>query len=263
MRLMALLVSLAAALPLFGAVAADVTLPVAGYLDLPHVEYSTELMLTNHRDALQYVQIDFIQDGRQAHVRGFALQPRESKFLPQVFAGGAGMSNKIGALRIRAVKDLELDEPESDPQGQIEANAYIVAEWAGRNGSSRQEVAGIPSDEYHAREAVFLGVRHSASGAYTNVGVVNMHPTETEKFYIHLQYQQPFAIDVPPLSLIQVRLPTPGSGARAVRVYPEWSLLDDPTRTTPWVAYASTVDNRSGDAYSGMRVPAAARYEIP
>jgi len=251
--LKSLLVALVVAVPLFAIPAPDVTLPVTGFLSLPHVEYSTEVMVTNHRDAEQYIIISFIQDGFESNIHAFPLGPRASKFLANPFGDGNGLMDRIGAMRIRTITSID---GQVDPQGQIEANAYIIADWAGRNGTSRQEVTSVPSSEYTAREAVFLGVRHSASGAYTNVGIVNMHPTQTEKFFVQFQFQEPVAYNVPPNSLIQVRIPSPGNGGRSVRVYPEWSLVDgEPARTTPWVAYASTVDNRTGDAYSGWRVP--------
>jgi len=33
--------------------------------------------------------------------------------------------------------------------------------------------------------------------------------------------------------------------------------------TTPWLAYSSTVDVQTGDAFSGMRVPATSMYDFP
>ena len=89
-----------------------------------------------------------------------------------------------------------------------------------------------------------------------------MHATETVTFYVQFQYQDPFPVTVPPLSSRQVRITGPGNGGRYVRVTPEWALTDEaPAHTTPWVAYASTIDSQTGDAFSGMRVPATSKYE--
>ena len=52
------------------------------------------------------------------------------------------------------------------------------------------------------------------------------------------------------------------AGERRPLVYPEWHSADGNTaRTTPWVAYASTVDTHTGDAYSGTRVAADSFFE--
>lgn len=261
-----LAVAVFATLPLFAAatVSNDILIPVVGFVDGNGVSYRTELVLTNHRDVLQYVSLSFIQDGHDSEFHVFALNPKETKFLPTAgFATGGGQNPKIGALRIRT---KAAGTGNDDGVGKIEANAFIVADRGrfGKDGSSRQEVAGIASSEYTAEEAVFLGVRHSlGTGAYTNVGVVNMY-AEPVTFYIRFQYSDPVALVVPPFSLRQIRIPGEGSGGRYVHVYPEWSIGEGtPTHTTPWAAYASTVDMQTGDAYSGMRVPSDTKFDFP
>jgi len=252
-------------LPLFaGLIGNDITIPVAGHAEGHGITYRTELTITNHRNVLQYVQLSFIQDGYDSRFYTFPLQPRQTHFLPTGgFATGGGFIPRIGAVRIRA---LTATEGGVDSGAKIEANAFIVADRGryGKDGSSRQEVAAISSDEYNAEEAVFLGVRHSiGTGAYTNVGVTNMS-AETVTFYVRFQYSDPVALEVPPFSLRQIRIPGEGAGGRYVHVYPEWSIGDGtPTNTTPWVAYASTVDMQTGDAYSGMRVPSDTKFRFP
>jgi hypothetical protein len=81
---------------------------------------------------------------------------------------------------------------------------------------------------------------------------------------VKFQFSEPIAVVVPPLSLRQIRLPGEGNGGRWVQVYPEWSIGNGPpARTTQWVAYASTIDTQTGDAFSGMRVPSATRFTFP
>lgn len=266
-RLAFLLLVVAVATPTFAAaIAADVTIPVAGYLVLPgELTYRTELTVTNHRDVLQYIRIDLVMGGFSHILRTFALQPLETKFLPEgAFPANPGFAGNVGAMRFTAIQPYHggASDPVADPTGLIEASGYVVAErgrFASR-GSSRQEVAGIPSSEYAAEEAMFVGVRHDEP-TYTNVGIVNLHATQTETFYVQFQYLDPIAVVVPPLSLRQIRIPGPGNGGRSVRVYPEWAIGDgEPVRTTPWVAHASTVDGYTGDAFSGTRVPIATTF---
>jgi hypothetical protein len=261
-----LLLALVSAVPIFAAVAADVTLPVGGYVvSANDLTYRSEITLTNHRDAVQYVIMEMIKDGAVQPRATFPMQPRETKFFEHgLLPTGGNRATNIGAMRFRAIQPFHGDgEPVADPQGQIEASSFIVAD-RGRfafRGSTRQEMAGVPSSEYHAREAVFVGVEHGIS-AYTNVGITNLHPTRTETFYVEFQYHTPVAVVVPPLTLIQVRVSQIPEGGRSVRVYPEWSLLDDTSgRETPWVAYASTVNKLTGDAFSGTRVPVGTTFE--
>lgn len=267
MRLTALAVLLlATSLPLFAA-SSEVTLPIAGYLKLsPDLQYRTEAVITNHGDKQQYVVMELIRDGRYDLFRGFSIEPHQTVFLPTagfVNWTPAFGNNLLGAVRIRSSagpSDLESD----DPSGRIEAKAYIVAERPLSRGSSRQELEGVPREDYYANETYFLGVRHSPNtGAYTNVGITNLHETETVTFYVQFQYQgEPAPVEVLPLSSRQIRIAAAGTAGRWVRVYPEWHAPDgNPARTTPWVAYASTVDTHTGDAYSGTRVPAGSFFE--
>lgn len=268
-RFATLLLILTAAVPLLAGIGADVTIPAAGVAQAPNdLTYRTELVITNHRDVAQYVMISFVQDGHDGPRHIFQLDARKTAYLQDgsFSTSTSPVANLIGALRIRALAgyDPDAENPTFDPQGQLEAEAFIVAD-RGRfasKGSSRQEVAGISSDEYQAEEAVFLGVRHSyGTGVYTNVGVVNLHPTQTETFYVEFQYGEPVAVVVPPSSMRQIRVSGQGSGGRYVRVYPEWAIGEGtPVRTTPWVAYASTVDMLTGDAFSGIRVPSTTKY---
>ena len=257
-----LVLALSATLPLFaGKIGNDITVPAAGFVDGNGVSYRTELVLTNHRDVMQYVSLSFIQDGYDSEFTVFPLNPRETKFLPSAgFPTGGGMTPRIGALRIRT---KSASNGNDDGLGKLEANAFIVAERGrfGKDGSSRQEVAAIASDEYTAEDAVFLGVRHKlAMGAYTNVGVTNMY-AEPVTFYVQFQNSEPVALEVPAFSLRQIRVPGEGSDGRFVHVYPEWSIGEStPAERTPWVAYASTVDMHTGDAYSGMRIPSTTRF---
>ena len=260
-----LLVAVAAA-PLFaGSIGADITLPVAGYLELPDdLVYRTELTVTNHRDVLQYVRIELISDGHAGIFRVFPLEPRQTTFLADGGMGTGNRATRVGAFRVSAATGTGAGrdfETTFDPLGQLEVSAFVVAErgrFASR-GSTRQEVAGIPSSEYFLEEMTFVGVRHDLP-SYTNVGITNLHPTQTETFFVQYQHLDPVAVVVPPLSARQIRIPGEGNSGRWVKVYPEWSIGDGaPVRTTPWVAYASTVDGYTGDAYSGTRVPAGTR----
>lgn len=261
LRVPILLLALAAAVPMSaGGIGSDITVPVVGFLEGANgLSYRTEMVITNHGDTRQDVLLSLVQDGHDAPMDQFSLDPHETKFLPTAgFATSSSpMPPRIGALHITAL---------GNSSARIEANAFIIADRGkfGKEGSSRQEVASIASDEYYAEEAVFLGVRHSlGTGAYTNVGVVNLDSVPVT-FYVRFQYSEPISLVVPPKSLRQIRIPGEGAGGRYVHVYPEWAIGDGtPTHTTAWVAYASTIDTQTGDAYSGLRVPSDTKYNFP
>jgi hypothetical protein len=252
---------------LAGTIAADLTLPVAGRVVLPGHVYTTELTITNHRDRDQYVAIQFY-NGRDALVTQVQqLRPKQSVFIDSAHISGIiAAAEGVGALRFVAVTRAATDdrneiEQYRDPAGQLEVKAFIVNVRGpfGLYGSSRQEVEGIPSSEYRTGEAAFLGVLHQPP-TYTNVGITNLDPVETVTFYVQFQYLAPIAVTIPPLGVRQIRITggrgpgEEGNAGRYVTVTPEWAR-DGSGRSTEWVAYASTIDGITGDAFSGIRVP--------
>jgi hypothetical protein len=257
MRITALVLTLFLVVPAFAAaVDREVTLPVVGYVNAPNdLRYRTELVITNHRDVPQDVRFELISNGQAVAFKTLHMDARETQYLEDAgFTADFRHHGFLGALRLTAIHDGA-----PDALGQIEANAFVVGERAlGARGSTRQEVAGIASSDYSADEEVFLGVRHSlGTGAYTNVGIVNLDATQAQTFVVSFQYQTPVTIVVPPLSLHQMRIPGDGAGGRYVRVQ------RDAASSAPWVSYASTVDFLTGDAFSGMRVPTTTRYRFP
>jgi hypothetical protein len=253
----AVLLLILAAVPLFAA-DDEVTLPVVGYLQLsPDLIYRTEFTVTNHRNARQLVELHLISDGSDDFITGFTLNANETKFLPGFPQAGRG--NFIGALRVVAMK--EHDVP--DPEGRIDAKAFIVAEHPISRGETRQEIEAVAQSEYFQAEAVFLGARHSmGTGKYTNVGIANLDATRSQTFVIEYErVSPPVTVTVAPLSTVQVRITGPGVSYRALRVRPTWAMVSD-GGGLPWVAYSSTVDTHTGDAFSGMRVPAGSYYDF-
>lgn len=267
---LAVAVSLSA---LAGPVAPEITLPAAGRVILPGHVYTTELTLTNHRDVTQAVAVHFIKDGVAMPFAVLSLGPKRTLFADSWFGTyTTGNAFGVGALRFVALTqgyvdgDPVGDEPGEveqyfDPAGLLEAKAFVIHERGpfALHGSSRQEIEAIPASEYRSKQNIFLGVVH-APPTYTNVGIVNLHPTETVTFSVQYQYLEPVQVTVGPLSSVQVRVTggrspiEEGNGGRYVVVTPEWAN-DGTGRTTPWVAYASTIDGLTGDAFSGLRVP--------
>jgi hypothetical protein len=263
MRKLIVLCLVLSALPSFAArVAADLTVPAAGTVILRDrdLSYVTELTITNHRDARQRIDIFWIDASGLAHEpQSIVLHPNQTLF-------GAGVHESryyvipdgLGAMRFVAVTD----DHAPDPAGQIEVSAFVIAQ-RGRHGSagqSRQEIAAIPSSEYFTKEMQFIDVRHKLP-TYTNVGIVNLDANEPQTFLVWPPAaERPIEVTVAARSTAQVRLPGTGNDSRVVSVVPMWAHDDERIAVPrPWVAYTSTIDGFTGDAFSGTRVPAGTR----
>jgi hypothetical protein len=260
-----------AAVPVLAApIGPEITIPAAGRVILPGITYYTEVTITNHRDVKQAIAIEFIgPQGPASLMQIFELLPHQSIFAPHGFISTSRDYNTgVGAMRFTAITTTELPDDFRDPadfrdlDGRLEVKAFVVKERGpfGLYGASRQEIEGVPLGEYTAKENIFVGVLHQPP-TYTNVGIVNLHPTETVTFFVEYEFMDPVAITVPPMSTQQLRVTgggarpgEPGNAGRSVIVRPEWAG-DGSGRTTPWVAYASTIDGITGDAFSGVRLP--------
>ena len=262
-RLAVVSLLLALALPAAADIGHDITLPVVGNVFLPNLTYRTELVLRNHRDVPQQLVIDFI-GGPELFVNIFdpydalaALDARGTHFFRQSFIPNTH-GTFISAMRIRAAKPTGLENEhgiplyEPDPEGRIEAIAYIVGDRGrfGYLGSSRQEIQATASTEYHAREAIFHGISHDAN-IYTNVGITNMDTERTVTFFVEFPSLAPIEVVVPPQQMRSIRIPGEGNQAREIRIHPDWA--DTGEEPTPWVAYTSSVDTFTGDAWTGIR----------
>lgn len=268
-----LIVVLFAAVPLFAA-APEVTLPVAGRLEKPGTDvrggevYYTELAITNHRDVEQRVAYEFIGGD---HLFGFTrthrIPPKATWYgRLRLDAFAVERTQWVGALRLVAVtQTLDAEEVpiyHRDPAGQIEAKAFIVHE-RGRfaiNGTSRQEVEAVPIHEYTLPSSTFFGVIHQPPDFYTNVGITNLHETQTVTFIVQFRTLEPITVTVGPKSSQQIRISGgknggdfEGTDGRYLVITPEWATSGG--TPTPWVAYASTVDGLTGDAFTAERSP--------
>lgn len=261
---------LALALPAAADIGHDITLPIVGNVFLPNVTYRTELVLRNHRDVPQQVVIEYI--GGPEQPGGFmpydglvALDARGTHFYKQGLIPNTN-GTFIRAMRLWAVKATGQTDAGGqalftpDPDARIEAMAYVVGDRGrfGYLGSSRQEIQATASTEYHAREAIFHGITHEA-GIYTNIGITNMDETRSVTFFVEFPGLQPIEVHVPPRSMRSIRLPGDGGLARQLRIYPDWA--NNGGAPTPWVAYTSSVDTLTGDAWTGVRSLASIQLE--
>ena len=85
----------------------------------------------------------------------------------------------------------------------------------------------------------------------TNVGITNMDEERTVTFFVEFPSLAPLAVEVPPQSMRSIRIPGEGNQAREIRIYPDWAKTGE--EPTPWVAYTSSVDTFTGDAWTGVR----------
>ncbi len=237
------------------AVSPRILIPAAG--DIPGANgthFRTDLTIVNFRTVPQRVQLFWYPQGRSENegiVQRTLTINAQSGFNSVDFVRTVLFQSGLGSIDIRGVDE----ENNPDPNARLHASARV---WTPQpnvaNGTMSQTLpALIPTGTARYAQAIF-GVRRS--GQYRmNVGITN--PTQTAKrFRISVMTtdggRETRELDIPSFSMDQVLMP---GSADVVQILVE-------NLTTPnsyWEAWASSIDNVTGDAWSQMAFPAPAQ----
>ncbi len=149
-----------------------------------------------------------------------------------------------------------------DAAGAMDPNARLyVAErvWTpqpGTTGTTSQSLPTIPTTAAHTvgpAAIPAMGIPNSSGTYRTNLGIVNLDATNPQTFTLTWILESipdkpaVVVLTVPPLSMIQ--------GAFApIEITSIENTTPTETRSTSWVAYGSTIDNVTGDAWSELAV---------
>ena len=86
-----------------------------------------------------------------------------------------------------------------------------------------------------------------------NVGIVNLDPNNMQTFAVSLPTASGstslFIVTVPAMSMQQIGL---GSGVSSTQQINIQNVTGGATQSNSWIAYGSTVDNITGDAWSEL-----------
>lgn len=145
-----------------------------------------------------------------------------------------------------------------DPTAALFASSRIWTLQPGSAGTTSQSLPAIPLSAINTPDiAALFGVGGLTGNYRLNIGIVNLDPVNTQTFSIAIAPSGPLPtggilVTVPPMSMQQIQF---GS---AVNFYPpEIVIANDTavaTRSTAWIAYGSTVDNITGDAWTELSV---------
>lgn len=142
-----------------------------------------------------------------------------------------------------------------DPDAILFASSRIWTPQPGTAGTTSQTFPAIPLSTRAGSRADVLSVGAADNTNYrVNVGVVNLDPENTQTFYVEPEKTigPPTArpVTLPPLTMQQISLSSESSITLRV-------LIFNRTAGGPfaWAAYASTIDNVTGDSWSEIAVP--------
>jgi photosystem II stability/assembly factor-like uncharacterized protein len=214
--------------------------------------FRTDVTLSNGRSADQEVMIAWLPQG---NANGAAVSMFQATVPPSIedTGGTLTISDLADELRLEGLGSLVViavnAAGELDASAAIDGFARIRSASSCGPGSVSQSFAAVPLGGASSRRARSLGLRHEA--AYrTNAGILNLGET-TREFTVVVDGQrrsERFTVTVPPFAPVQAAVPDHDYGAVALTVISDGA-------GGPWVAYGSSVDNGSGDAWAAVAMP--------
>ena len=144
-----------------------------------------------------------------------------------------------------------------DSSALLFVSSRIWTPQPGTSGTTSQSLPAIPTNAINTQAAALFAVggADNPSNYRQNVGIVNLDPTNAQTFLIALPTSigpaQTTQVTVAPMSMQQIGV---GSGLPATQEVLIQNMTGGTTRSNAWVAYGSTVDNVTGDAWSELAV---------
>ena len=229
-----------------------ILIPVAGdAAGVNGTHFRSDISITNFRDVEQTVQVRWLPQGRSSDatsVRTITIGAR-SGFSSEDFVRNILQQTGIGAIQISGLNDTV-----ADPAARLHVTARI---WTpqpdgGAGTFSQTFPATVFSSASSAPVKWIFGVRRDARYRL-NVGIANPSST-TMRFRVIVTTpagNETQERTLPPLSVDQTNF----AGTATVAQVIVQNVTGGPDAA--WQAWASSIDNATGDAWSEMAFPAA------
>lgn len=211
--------------------------------------FRSDITLVNYTTHDQHVQLRWLPQGVTGNgipVRDITI-PALSGIVSEDFAASVLGQTGLGAILITGVTADGL----GDSTARLFATSRIWSNQPGvSNGTVSQSFPSLPTTAINsATQLSLLGLRRD-DRYRLNVGIVNLDSANEQRYQIVVAGSGSAAevtfVTVPPRSIVQ----TPIVGGPLVNLQVNVSNVSTPIRTATWVAYGSSVDNTTGDAWS-------------
>jgi len=211
--------------------------------------FRSDIALVNYTTHEQHVQLRWLPQGVTGNgipVRDIPI-PALSGIVSEDFVASVLGQSGLGAILITGVT--------ADGFGDSTARLYATSRiWSNQpglsNGTVSQSFPSLPTTNINSTKLSLIGLRRD-DRYRLNVGIVNLDPANTQTFQIIVGGSSPATpevttVTVPARSLVQTPLVGPALANLQVIV----QNVSPPIQTSSWIAYGSSVDNATGDAWS-------------
>jgi hypothetical protein len=211
--------------------------------------FHSDITIANYRSAEQLISLQWLPQsisGTATPQRRFTL-PARSLISNEDFVTVAVQQSGLGAIVVSGIKS----DGTVDPSALLYVTCRIWTPHPLGLGTMSQTLNVIATSDINSFEQTLLGHRIEERFR-TNVGIVNLDGTSARTFDIlqnSADATMPVVttVTVLPLSMVQTNLPNASAQLLQIKVVPRAG-----TDFKLWVAYASSIDNISGDAWSSL-----------
>jgi hypothetical protein len=222
--------------------------------------FRSDIAIANFADHDQMVKLAWLPQGTSSTFsKTIAIRRlgfvRSNDFVAEILA-----QTGLGAILVTAVTSAG----DLDPSARLYVQSRIWTPQPGSNGTTSQSFPAIPTSSINTPDAALLFPGVVGSGNYrTNVGIVNLDPINAQTFNVTISFG--------PIGNFTLNLEVPSMGMQQAVLgsssfFPELPIVNTTsasTRSNQWVAYISTIDNITGDAWSELAVVSAPMLSFP
>ena len=235
-----------------------ILIPAAGHIEGGGgVTFRSDIAVHNLKAVRQLVRFDWLPRSGSGQVKTSTtrVMPANTSIQSDDFVSGVLSTEGLGAIVVQPVNEDGSD----DPTAKLLVTSRIWSPAPGHDlsvpGNVSQSFPPIPFSSIVSTRLAIAGVRQD-NFHRLNVGVVNLDTQSPQTFRIWTEdiVNSPVTeLTVGPSSMQQISLPPSFTSGRS-RVMVEIVPAPGGGRLSLWTAYASVVDNVTGDSWSSLGV---------
>jgi len=216
--------------------------------------WRSDIAIANVNDRQQLVRLQWLPQGASSTFSKTITLEHLSFVRSNDFVAEILNQSGLGAILVSGVTSAG----DPDPTAALYAQSRIWTPQPGSSGTMSQSLPAIPTGTINTPDAMVMFPFVLGPGSYRlNVGIVNLDPMNAQTINIIISFGAfgnfTMNVTVPPMGMQQASL---GSGFFFPEM-PMTNVTDALTKTNKWVAYVSTIDNVTGDAWADLAVAGA------
>ena len=220
--------------------------PVAGNVQGAFgTHFKSDITIINYRDVPQRISLQWWEQGKDNffNSRKYLQVPAASSLTVEDVVGQVLGVTGIGAIEVEAVDSFGI----IDTDGKLDGYSRIWTKQPNAEGTVSQSLPATHVFHLSGSDPAYIfGVRQNPDFR-TNVAIVSTDTGKARTWDVTVNGStgrtETFEITVQPTSFTQVAIPAGDFGHMTITLRPRADVV------SYWTAYASSVDNRSGDGW--------------